>query len=135
MSIRLNPYLGFQGKAREAMTFYQSVLGGELTVTTFGEAGGMGMPEDQHDQVMHAQLDVSPGVMLMGADMGEEPTPQGTVSLSGPHEDAGTLQSWFEGLSEGGEVTLPLAQAPWGDHFGQLTDKFGTSWMMNIAGS
>ncbi|MDO9456801.1 VOC family protein [Nocardioides sp.] len=134
MTTRLNPYLAFQGPAREAMEFYQSVFGGELNVMTFGDMGGMGMPEESHGLVMHSDLMVNDGVTLMGSDQpGDDAPVNGSVSLSG--DDDATLRAWWAGLAEGGEVTLPLEVAPWGDAFGQLTDKFGIAWMFNIAGT
>lgn len=133
MTTRLNPYLSFAGNAREAMEFYASVFGGELNILAFGDMGGMGMPEDQHHLVMHADIMVNDGVTLMGADMGEHAHANGSISMSGDDDD--TLRGWFAGLAEGGEVKEPLAAAPWGDVFGQLTDKFGVAWMFNIAGT
>jgi PhnB protein len=133
MTTRLNPYLSFAGNAREAMEFYASVFGGELNIMAFGDMGGMGMPEDQHHLVMHADIMVNDGVTLMGADMGEHVHPNGSISMSGDDDD--TLRGWFAGLAEGGEVKEPLTAAPWGDVFGQLTDKFGVAWMFNIAGT
>lgn len=132
MTTRLNPYLSFTDNAREAMEFYASVFGGELNVMVFADMGGMGMPEDQQHLVMHADLMVNDAVTLMGADMGEHAHPNGSVSMSG--DDDETLRGWFADLSEGGEVKNPLTAAPWGDVFGQLTDKFGVAWMFNIAG-
>ncbi|WP_346385374.1 VOC family protein [Nocardioides sp.] len=134
MSNQLNPYLHFDGNAREAMTFYQSVLGGELSVMTFGD---MGMEGDQATQVMHSSLDVRPGIALMASDgaPGEELI-QGNnanVSLSGDEGDE--LRTWFAALSEGGEVHVPLEKQMWGDEFGQAADKFGVIWLVNIAGA
>ena len=133
MTTRLNPYLAFQGQARDAMEFYASILGGELNVMTFGDMGGMGLPDDQHGLVMHSDLTVNDGVLLMGSDQPGEPPTNGQVSLSG--DDDTTLRAWFAGLAEGGTVTLPLEVAPWGDAYGQVTDKFGIAWMINIAGT
>ncbi len=137
MTVRLNPYLSFNGNAREAMEFYRSVFGGDLDVSTFADAGGMGVPEDEQTKVMHATLDV-PGVLtLMGSDspshMGYE-APAGTsISLSG--DDDATLRGWWDGLTaDGGKIGVPLEVAPWGDAFGMFTDKFGVDWMVNIAG-
>ena len=132
MTTRLNPYLNWRGQAAEAMAFYQSVLGGELEATTFASYGGMGVPEAEQDQVMHSNLAVSESITLMGSDVpsthpGE--VANGTVSLSGDEVD--TIRGWFEGLAEGGTVDLPFEQAPWGDHFGQVTDRFGVTWMFN----
>ncbi len=136
MSTRLNPYVNFRGTAREAMTFYQSVFGGELDVNSFAEFGGMGAPENEQDQVMHSQLVVNETVVLMGSDWpstmpGE--IKNGTISMSG--DDEPTLRGWYDGLADGGTVDMPLDKAPWGDYFGQVTDKFGVSWMFNVAGT
>jgi PhnB protein len=135
MATRLNPYITFDASAREAMAFYQQVLGGELTLSTFGEYGAADSPFA--DQIMHAMLETPDGLTLMASD-----TPPGaerregnniTVSLSG--DDAESLRSRFEGLAEGGTVDMPLEKQVWGDEFGQLTDRFGISWLVNIAGS
>jgi len=136
MTVRLNPYLSFNGNAREAMEFYQSVFGGKLDVSTFADAGGMGVPEDEQSKVMHAMLEVPDVLALMGSDspshMGWE-APAGTsISLSG--DDDGTLRGWWDGLLADGKVTMPLEVAPWGDAFGMLTDKYGIDWMVNITG-
>ena len=134
----LNPYLSFRGNAREAMEFYKSVFGGELTFSTFGEFQMPGISADEADKIMHGQLTTPAGFTLMGSD-----TPEGmpyddssggiTVSISG--DDATELRGYWDGLADGGEITLPLEQAPWGDSFGQLNDRYGTPWMFNIAGS
>ena len=133
---QLTPYLNFRGQAREAMSFYESVLGGNLEVMTFADMGGMGLPESEGGLVMHSALTVSETVQVMGSDVPshmEGDFPNGRISLSG--DDRATLQRWFEGLAEGGTVNMPLEKAPWGDWFGDLTDRFGVSWMVNISGS
>ena len=136
MTARLNPYLSFRGNAREAMEFYQSVFGGELNVSTFAEAGGMGVPDDEQSNVMHAMLEV-PGVLtLMGADtpshMRYEKPAGIAVSVSG--DDESSLQGYWDKLAADGTVTMPFDTPPWGGRFGMLTDRFGIAWMVNIAG-
>ena len=81
MSVRLNPYLGFRDNAREAMTFYESVFGGELTISTFGDFHASEDPAEQH-KVMHSQLETPDGLVLMGSDTpnGMEYRPQAGVS-------------------------------------------------------
>jgi PhnB protein len=134
---RLNPYISFRGTAREAMEFYQSVFGGELDLSTFSDFQMPGIGEDEADLIMHGQLEAPGGLVLMGAD-----TPRSmelaegssiTISLSG--DDDVELRGYWDKLAEGGTVSMPLEAAPWGDAFGQLTDRFGVSWMVNIAGS
>ncbi len=134
----LNPYISFGGNAREAMEFYQSVFGGQLDVSTFADFQMPGIAEDEATKVMHSQLTTPAGFTLMGADlpesMGSVPdTSNITVSISGAESDQ--IRGYWDGLAAGGQVAMPLDQAPWGDYFGQLTDKFGVSWMVNIAGS
>ncbi len=134
MASRLNPYLSFSNNARAAMDFYKNVFGGELTVSTFGE-GNMARDPSEKDKVMHSQLVVSNGYWLMASDtaasMGQ-PRPNGTVSLSG--DDEAALKGYWDKLSAGATITMPLEKAPWGDSFGMLIDKFGVPWMVNIAG-
>lgn len=135
MSVLLNPYLVFSGTAREAMSRYAEVLGGELSVTTFADAGAEGVPDPAH--VMHAQLSTPDGFTLMGSDMAPGTAfSRGTgmsVSLSG--DEAEKMRGWFAALAEGGEVTMPLELQMWGDEYGSCTDRWGVSWMVNIAGS
>jgi PhnB protein len=134
MTVQLNPYLSFQDNAREAMTFYQSVLGGELTMSTFAEFHASDDPAEQ-DKVMHSHLESADGLVLMGADTPArmEYRPQAGVSVSLSGDDEAKLRGYWEGLSEGGTVTMPFEKAPWGATFGMCVDRFGTSWMVNVA--
>jgi PhnB protein len=129
---RLNPYIGFADNARDAMEFYRDVFGGDLTVSTFGEAGAAA-PGDE-DKVMHAMLETPSGFALMGSD-----TPAGmtrpdasfiSISLSGDDEE---LRGYFENLSAAGSVTMPLEKQMWGDEFGMCVDPYGVTWMVNIS--
>jgi len=132
MASRLNPYIGFDGNAREAMEFYKGVFGGELTMNTFGEFGA---PDAGNaDKIMHSQLETDRGFTLMASDtpseMGRTPGDNITISLSG--EDGGELRGYWEKLSDGGNVTMPLEKQMWGDEFGMCIDRFGIPWMVNI---
>ena len=135
MATRLTPYLNFPEGTRAAMEYYRSVFGGELTVSTFGETPGMGLPESENDKVMHSMLEVGSDMTLMAADVppGMDASPNGTLTLSG--DDEHKLRGWWDALSGDGTVGVPLEKAPWGDSFGMCTDKFGVAWMVNIAGS
>jgi PhnB protein len=133
VATRLNPYLRFDGTARQAMEFYQSVFGGELRLNTFGEFGMQDSP--QADQIMHAQLETGSGYTLMGSDtppgMPYNPGDNITISLSGDEE---VLREHFAALAEGGKIGTPLEKQMWGDEYGDLVDKFGVSWMVNLGG-
>jgi PhnB protein len=132
----LNPYLGFRGNAREAMEFYQQALGGELTISTFGEFHASQDPSEDN-LVMHARLLNAAGFLLMGADTPERMpfNPGDTVSISLGGEEADELRGYWDRLSEGATVLQPLEKASWGDSFGMLKDRFGFTWLVNIAGS
>lgn len=136
MTTRLNPYLNFRDEARAAIEFYRDVFGGELTISTFADFQAADDPADA-DKVMHSQLEAPNGLVLMAAD-----TPSSmeyssgssiSVSLSGEQADDGELRGYWDKLSSSGTVTVPLEVAPWGDAFGMCVDRFGVSWLVNIA--
>lgn len=135
MTTRLNPYLSFRDKAQEAMDFYHSVFGGELTRSTFGEYQ-MG-DDTEKDKIMHSQLLTDSGLCLMGADTPNEmehtPGMNGSISISG--NDEAELQGYWDKLRDGGVVSQPLVKAPWGDSFGMCIDKYGVNWLVNISGT
>jgi PhnB protein len=132
---KLNPYIAFRGSARQALEFYQSVLGGELNLNTFAEFQASDDPAEA-DHIMHGQLETPAGFTLMGGDMPKSmPFEDGetiTICLSG--DDESELRGYWDGLAQGAKIGMPLELAPWGDHYGQLTDQFGIGWMVNIAG-
>lgn len=135
MTSKLNPYLNFDGNAKDAMEFYKDALGGELTLSTFAQ-GGMPHEPEQAGKIMHAQLVAENGITLMASDLpkGWPFTPGNNVSISLSGDDDAQLRGYWDKLSAGATVGQPLMAAPWGDTFGMLTDKFGIRWMINIAG-
>jgi PhnB protein len=131
MASRLNPYLTFDGNAREAMEFYKDVFGGDLRLNTFGEYGMEGAGADG---IMHAQLETPSGFTLMASDTGPGmQRTQGdsiTVSLSG--DDGDELRGYWDRLSAGGQVTMPFEKQMWGDEFGMCVDRYGVPWMVDV---
>ncbi len=138
MTSRLNPYISFRDNAAEAMDFYQSVFGGELTKNTFGDYHASDDPAEA-GKIMHAQLTTPSGFTLMGADtpnsMRRPDVSYMSVSLSGGPGDEDELRGYYDKLADGGATIMPLEKAMWGDHFGMCTDRYGVMWMVNIAGS
>jgi PhnB protein len=135
MQTKLNPYLSFKDNAREAMKFYKTVFGGNLTMSTFKEYN-VSQDPNEANKIMHAVLEADNGITFMASDtpdsMAYSAGTNYTMSLSGDNETE--LRTYFEKLSAGGNITMPLEQAPWGDTFGSFTDKFGVPWLVNIAG-
>jgi PhnB protein len=135
MQSKLNPYISFDGNTREAMEFYKSVFGGELTLSTFDDMGGA--PEGMSgDKIMHSVLDADNGITIMAADSatGMREFVVGTnmsLSLSGDNEEE--LTGYYTALADGGKIEQPLTKASWGDTFGMCIDKFGTFWLVNIS--
>ncbi|HET9382279.1 MAG TPA: VOC family protein [Streptomyces sp.] len=132
MASRLNPYLSFDGDARGAMEFYKGVFGGTLSLHTFGEFGQADAPNA--DKVMHALLETPTGFTLMASDVppGMDHTPGNNFSVSLSGDDETELRGYWEKLSDGGTVAVPLEKQMWGDVFGMCVDRFGAPWMVNI---
>lgn len=136
MQTQLNPYLNFKDNAREAMEFYRTVFGGKLTMSTFKEFHAS-QDASEDEKIMHSTLEAANGIVFMAADtpnsMEYRAGTNMNMSLSG--DDEAELRGYYEKLSAGGTIAMPLEKAPWGDTFGMFTDKFGVSWLVNIAGS
>ena len=133
MASRLNPYISFSDNARQAMTFYESVFGGRLSMNTFGE---FGQPDTPHaDNIMHSLLETDSGFTLMAADTppGMEHHPGNNIAVSLSGDDTEELHTYWTKLSDGGTVSVPLEKQMWGDEFGMCVDQFGIAWMVNIS--
>jgi PhnB protein len=133
--MQLEPYLFFNGNCEEAITYYAKVFGGEITQLHRFETmpGEHPVPDDYKQKIMHATLE-TPAFKLMASD-GRAGAAQkgGNISLSLGTSDRAEGERVFNALAEGGTVDMPLADQFWGARFGQLTDRFGIDWMINIA--
>ena len=143
MTTTLTPYLSFDGKIREAFAFYEKALGGHIeAMLSYADAPRMapaadpgcgegGMPTG--DGIMHACLKLPGGAMLFAGD-----TPPGMpfegvkgVMLAIQYDTVDQAHTAFHALSQGGQVTMPMAPSFWSKTFGMLTDSFGVSWAVN----
>ena len=138
----INVYLTFDGNCEEAFNFYQSVFGGEFSyVGRFNEMpsqeGVPPLPEEHLERIMHMSLPISKETILMGSDTGGEWAGNfkegNNFSVSINTDQKAEAERLFKGLSDGGEVTMPLGDTFWGDYFGSFTDKFGINWMVSYA--
>ncbi len=133
----INPYINFNGNAREAFNFYKSVFGGEFaTIMLFKDMAGPESPvaEVDADKIMHIALPIGQNV-LMGNDIPEsmgrvnENENRSKISVSAAtREEADKL---FKGLSAGGSIEFPIGDSPWGSYFGMFRDKYGIEWMVD----
>jgi len=133
MASQLNPYLNFNGNARQALEFYASVFGGNLNLNTFADLGAQDTPDAE--RIMHGMLETDAGYTIMAADITSDmeyhPMAGASVSLSGDDVDA--LRGYWEKLSASGTATMPMQKQAWGDEFGMCVDKFGVPWLVNIS--
>lgn len=134
--MQLEAYLFFDGKCEEALNFYKEVFRGEIEgISRWKEmpadAGGPPVTPETENRVMHATFK-SPGITFMASDASPGKTyGEGAISLSLSTEDLAEAQRVFNGLAQGGNVEMPMADTFWGATFGMLTDKFGIDWMVS----
>jgi PhnB protein len=137
----VNVYLTFMGNCQEAFNFYRSVFGGDFPyVGKFKDMppqeGTPPMSDEMGEKIMHISLQISKETAIMGSDTGGEWAPnfkQGNnFSISINAESKEEADRLFNGLAEGGKITMPLSKVFWGDYFGMLEDKFGINWMMSF---
>lgn len=131
MAQQLNPYITFDGNCAEAMDFYAAALGGSVSMMTFRDSG------IDFDGIMHASVDTPAGLHVFASDTAEgmgpyQPGNNVQISISGDEDS--TLRGYWDALSESAHVVVPLERQMWGDVYGQLVDKYGIAWHINIAG-
>jgi PhnB protein len=135
--MKLNPYLSFDGRCRDAFEFYERTLGGRLTfIQTFGESPmAKNMPPEAQDRVMHATLQIGDQV-LQGADAppGQFTTPAG-FCVATHFDDVAEGERVFSALAQNGSVQMPFQPTFWAKGFGMLIDRFGTPWIVNAGQS
>ena len=137
---KFNSYLNFDGKAEEAFNFYRSIFGGEFAggVMKMGEAPGTeGISESEKNRVMHVALPITGGDMLMASDIlpsaGHKLVTGNNNYICISPESREEADRLFNGLSEGGEIEMPMEDQFWGDYFGSFKDKYGICWMISYS--
>ena len=137
---QINPYLHFKGNTAEAFEFYKSVFGGEFAAVMRykdipNQEGCEGMTDADKEKIMHVALPINDGNVLMATDAvgkhAEDAIFGNNISLSVNADSKEEADKIFGGLANGGETTMPLADAFWGAYFGMCKDKFGIQWMVN----
>ena len=138
---RVSTYLNFGRNTERAFEFYRSVFGGEFTgpIHRFGQnptmPGQPPMAEDDKNLVMHVELPILGGHVLMGTDapesMGFTLTRGNNVYLNLEPDTRAETDKLFKALSVNAKVEQPLGEMFWGGYFGSLIDQFGVQWMFN----
>jgi PhnB protein len=131
--IELAPYIFFKGDCRQAMEQYERIFGGELEMTTYDQVpGDFPGKSEMSGKVMNASLATERGFVIRASDTQKASPKSKKVELCLTGEDEEGLRKIFDSLSAEGDVTKPLEKEFWGDIFGQVTDKFGVEWMIDI---
>jgi PhnB protein len=137
--MQVNPYLNFPGTCEEAFNSYKAIFGGEFTyIGRFKDAPpqeGVKMTPEAGEKIMHVSMPLGKNATLMGSDAGGEWSPAvvggNNFYLSLSVETRAEADRIFNALSQGGKISMPLADTFWGDYFGMCTDKFSVNWMMS----
>lgn len=137
----INPYLNFNGNAEEAFNFYKSVFGGEFSgIMRWKDMpdmpGSDKLSESDKEKVMHIAFPIGDGNVLMASDVlesfGQAKAEGNNIQISINAESKEEADRLFNGLSAGGKIVMPLADAFWGAYFGMFEDKFGIQWLVNF---
>lgn len=135
---QIHPHINFNGNTEEAFQFYQSVLGGEFTkIKRFKDLDfpGFELPEKEANLIMHIELTIG-NYKLMGNDvpasMGPTNENENRSKIVVRAESKKEADKLFSGLSEGGQVEMPIMDSPWGTYFGMLRDQYGIEWMVEF---
>lgn len=135
--MQIHPYLNFNGNAEEAFNFYKAIFGGDfLTIHRYKDTPeAQHLSKDEQEKIMNIALPVGDGNILMATDvlksMGHSLSIGNNVHISVTTSSTVETEKIFRGLSDGGQITIPLDKMFWGDFFGMCTDKFGVHWMVS----
>lgn len=149
MTLTTTTHLNFRGTARQALEFYRSVFGGEVTLATYGDFGmPAGVPGA--DKIVFGQMESPAGIRLMAYDIPGQDDPDAAATAGSTRRENGTTvtdrtffqslraesldeltRSW-DGLADGAEIVEPLAASAWSPGFGMLTDRFGVTWVLDV---
>ena len=133
---QINPYINFNGNTEEAFNFYKSVFGGEFAmIMRFGDMPNPNIPETENNKIMHIALPIGKNI-LMGNDvpafMGFVNENENRSKISISAESKEEADQLFSGLSNGGQIEMPIGDSPWGSYFGMFRDKYGIEWMVDF---
>ena len=135
---RVSTYLNFPGTTEAAFEFYKTVFGTEFigTIMRFGEMNNPDLPAEYHDKILHIELPILGGHVIMATDAvpGMDSVSQGnSIHINLEPDTQADTDALFKALSENGEIRMPLEAMFWGGYYGVLTDQFGIGWMFNCA--
>jgi PhnB protein len=135
--MHIQPYLFFEGRCEEALEFYRTALGAEITALLRfrdnPEPAGCPAPSGCEDKVMHSSFTIGDTTVMASDGMSSgQPAFQG-FSLSISVSDETQADRLFDALADGGQIQMPLGRTFFSPRFGMVADRFGVSWMVIVA--
>jgi len=139
--MQVQPYLFFEGRAEEAAGFYAEALGAQVTMMLrFKDAPPAAGPDEScapppgsEDKVMHMSLQIGNAVVMGSDGMCKGPAEFKGISLALGVADDADAERKFAALSDGGSVIAPMGPTFFSSRFGMVTDRFGVTWMVQVA--
>lgn len=137
----INPYINFNGNAEEAFNFYKSVFGGEFgTVLRFKDLESADFPvaESEANKIMRITLPIGGNVLIANdvpEALGRVNENENRSKISVTAESREEADAIFAGLTQGGEIEMPMDNSPWGTYFGMFRDKYGIEWTVEVQSS
>lgn len=134
----MNPHINFNGNAEEAFNFYRSVFGGEFVkIMRFKDLASDDFPvsENEANKIMHIALPIGKNILMANdvpESMGRTNENENRSKISISTESKEEADKLFNGLSQGGQVEMPISDSPWGSYFGMFRDKYGIEWMIDF---
>ena len=135
MTVTTTAHANFRGQAREALTFYHSVFGGDLSLATYADIHSVESP-GQADHIAFGRVKATNGFDIMAYDVqpskGYNPGENAFyVTLQG--DDPDEIKAQWDGLADGATtILIPLAPAPFAPLYGMLTDRYGITWIVGV---
>jgi len=133
---QINPHINFNGNAEEAFNFYKSVFGGEFAIIMrFKDVASPEFPiaENESNKIMHIALPIGNSILMANdvpESMGRTNENRSKISVSAKSKEE--AYKIFNGLTEGGQIEVPIEESPSGSHFGMFRDKYGIEWMVDF---
>jgi PhnB protein len=138
MMAQINPHINFNGNAEEAFTFYKSIFGGEfIKVMRFKDLSGPDFPvsEKEANKIMHIALPIGKNILMANdvpENMGRTNENENRSKISILAESKEEADKLYNGLSQGGQIEVPIEDSPWGSYFGMFRDKYGIEWIVDF---
>lgn len=132
--MKLIPYLNFYGKAQEVLEFYKEALDGEIMdIMRYKDEETMNAPQEAGEWILHSGIIVNGEVIYVSDILNKDLHKEGNnISIMIDCDTEDQIRTYFNKLSQGATINMPLEHTFWGALYGSITDKFGVNWDLNF---